>query len=344
MVIRLSLSIVVFLLGYGCGDFGVGGRYQCTDSLLELSRCMPVTARCYEGDWARVVTPLKVVVWEKRLQNHSDRDFVRFICDGIREGFRVGYNGRVGSCVSAVGNLRSVVDHPEVVGQYIHAEREVGRLIGPFDRSAFPWVQTSPFGVIPKSEPGKWRLIVDLSAPLGFSVNDGIERRLCSVSYMSVDEVVDRVLEVGQGALLAKFDLRSAYRNIPIHPDDRRLLGMVWEGQLYVDVVLPFGLRSAPKIFNAVADALAFIIGERGVEWLRHYLDDFVIVGPPGSVQCGDDLKVALGVCDETGFPVAVKKTKGPVTLLEVLGIEVDSEAMVVRLPSEKLVRLEVGG
>ena len=54
---------------------------------------------------------------------------------------------------------------------------------------------------------------------------------------------------------MAKFDLKSAYRNVPVHPDDRGLLGMLWDDQLYVDSTLPFGLRSAPKIFNALADA-----------------------------------------------------------------------------------------
>ena len=33
-------------------------------------------------------------------------------------------------------------------------------------------------------------------------------------------------------------------------------LRMKWQGQVYVDAALPFGLRSAPKIFNALADAL----------------------------------------------------------------------------------------
>jgi hypothetical protein len=47
---------------------------------------------------------------------------------------------------------------------------------------------------------------------------------------MSIDDVVARVVvRLGRGALMAKFDLKSAYRNIPVHPDDRWLLGMVWE-------------------------------------------------------------------------------------------------------------------
>jgi len=48
-----------------------------------------------------------------------------------------------------------------------------------------------------------------------------------------------------------------------------------------VDSVLPLGLRSAPAIFNAVAKALAFVMESRRVMWLRHYLDDFVVVGSP---------------------------------------------------------------
>ena len=106
------------------------------------------------------------------------------------------------------GNMRSVEEHRDVL--HVDGERQAGRVLGPFDRGQFPMVQVSSFGVIPKSEPGKWRLILDLSSPEGFSVNDGVDKDLCSLSYMSVDEVAERVVEVGKGALLAKFDLKAA--------------------------------------------------------------------------------------------------------------------------------------
>ena len=64
---------------------------------------------------------------------------------------------------------------------------------------------------------------------------------------------------------MAKMDIKSAYRNVPVHPKDRRLLGMEWEGATYIDTTLPFGLRSAPLIFSAVADALAWMMQQRGV-------------------------------------------------------------------------------
>ena len=82
---------------------------------------------------------------------------------------------------------------------------------------------------------------------------------------MTVDDAA-RVIEAsGWGAYLAKVDIKNAYRIIPVHPEDRALLGMQWEGALYVDAALPFGLRSAPKIFTNVADALEWMLRERGV-------------------------------------------------------------------------------
>ena len=141
---------------------------------------------------------------------------------------------------------------------------------------------------------------------------------------------------------MAKFDLKAAYWNVPVHPDDWMLLGMMWKGQLYVDKVLQFGLRSAPKIFNTLADALAYMIRERGVDWLEHYLDDYVLVGLPGTDKCKRDLTVALETCDEVGFPVAGEKTGWPATRMTLLGIEVDSKEMILRLPEEKLQKLKL--
>ena len=72
------------------------------------------------------------------------------------------------------------------------------RLAGPFPKSLIPSAHISPFGVIPKShQPGKWRLIVNLSYPNGFSVNDSIPRELCSISYVTIDDAIQNIVELG---------------------------------------------------------------------------------------------------------------------------------------------------
>ena len=101
----------------------------------------------------------------------------------------------------------------------------------------------SPFGVIPKrNRPGKWRLIVNLSAPEGSSVNDAISTELSSVCYASIDDAVAFIRELGKGCLLAKLDLMEAYRAVPVHPTDQHLLAMKWGGVVYIDWALPFSL------------------------------------------------------------------------------------------------------
>ena len=150
----------------------------------------------------------------------------------------------------------------EVVDRYIEEEVSCNRLVEVQSHFAGS-VHISKLGVIPKKhQPGKWRMIVDLSSPSGASVNDFIDPSLCSLKYASVDDAAEFVEKVGRGALLAKLDIKSAYRNIPIHPGDRHLFGIQWRGRTYIDSCLPFGLRSAPKIFNATADALECIEGE----------------------------------------------------------------------------------
>ena len=238
------------------------------------------------------------------------------------------------------------MDNPLVVDEYLSKEVDLGRVVGPLDPTAFPEVVTNRFGVIPKKhQPGKWRLIVDLSHPKNHSVNDGIEPELCSLSYTSVDEAVRRVVKEGCRTVMAKFDIESAYRLVPVHPEDRRLLGMSWRDQLFIDTALPFGLRSSPKIFTAIADALEWVMQQEGVRSALHYLDDFMVFGKPGSGECQEALTLSLEIFRRLGVPVAKQKTEGPATTLTFLGIELDSEAMEVRLPREKLERLgrEIG-
>ena len=216
----------------------------------------------------------------------------------------------------APNNMWSAHDHPSVVSEYLAEETALGRMLGPFNRSTCLCpLQINRFGVIPKGhDQGKWRLITDLSFPPGHSVNDGIDPTLCSLLYSTVDEVADLVARFGPGSLLPKIDIQSAYWLIPVHPHDRPLLGMQWEESLYVDPMLLFGLRSAPKVFNAVADAL-----------------------PPHSTQCGESLAILDRECQTLGVPIANHKRDGPTTCLTFLGIEVDTVAGELRLPAVKL-------
>ena len=204
----------------------------------------------------------------------------------------------------APGNLVSVNQHCQLVEQHIGEEVSACRLLGPLPAHLAIHCHSSPIGLIPKPhQPGKWRLIVDLSSPRGNSVNDAIATFSCHMHYASVVDAARMITELGPGTLLAKMDLHQAYRNVPVHADDHPLLAIKWGPHTYIDTALPFGLRSAPKIFSAVADALAWVMAANGVSRQLHYLDDFLFLGPPNSDSCAMALRrvqTAGGPCSES--------------------------------------------
>ena len=158
--------------------------------------------------------------------------------------------------------MKSAYENPQVISAYIESEIMKSRMVGTvIDADTANAIHTWPFGAIPKQhQPGKWRLIVNLSSPKSISVNDGINQQLCSLQYTGIDAAVQIILRLGKSCMLAKLDLKDAYRVIPVHPEDRCLLGMKWQGDLFLDTALPFGLRSA------VADGLLWAMACNGIQ------------------------------------------------------------------------------
>ncbi len=228
-------------------------------------------------------------VWTSNLRDHPDRAYCGFLMDGLRAGFRVGFRYGGAVCKGVASNMPTTCDHPEVVSEFLEKELRAGRVFSPIEDECLPLVQINRLGLVPKNHQP-----VDLSSPKGSSVNDGIGREVCSVSYTSVDVACKRVVATGRGCLLAKFDVEGNFRTVPVHLDDRWLLGMKWEGKVYIDKVLSFGLWSAPKFYNAVADALLWILVHHDRIDGLHYLDDFLLFGKPDSPQCELSLQRAL--------------------------------------------------
>lgn len=104
--------------------------------------------------------------------------------------------------------------------------------------------------------------------------------------------------------------------------------------------MLPFGLSSAPKIFNAVADAIEWIVAQEGVEDIFHYLDDFAVLGHPNSAECQHALDILKRICACLGVPLAPDKQYGPSAVIVFLGIIIDTLKQELRLPEDKLKRL----
>ena len=185
-------------------------------------------------------------------------------------------------------------------------------------------------------------IINHLSAPAGDSINDYIEPLDYSLQYATIDNAIAICYKLGKGALMAKVDLKNAFRLCPVRPEDWHLLGIYWRNNFYIDKCLPFGLRSAPFLFNMVADALHWILQHYfgRTSNLFHYLDDFFFAGPANTQECHQALADMLTLCQAVQAPLKPEKVLGPATLLSILGIELDTIKMRARLPPDKLTAL----
>ena len=319
---------------------GPDGRYRYTQDLMTLNWHAPSTTSSADHRLSVVSTPLSLPAWKRKLEKHPDQDYVKYILSGIEYGFRIGVDV-TREFKSATQNMLSAKQNPQVIEEYLQSEVGKGNILGPFAPGSAPLVHINRFGVIPKKyQPGKWRIITDLSYPEGRSVNEAINPELCSMSYITVDQVATTALALGKGAMIAKIDIKSAYRLIPVYPGDRKWLGMKWDNKVYVDGMLPFGLRSAPKMFNSVADSVEWCVAREGVEHIFHYLDDFAVVGPPDSDTCMLYLHKLKSICIELGIPLATEKQDGPTPVITLLGIIIDTTKGELRLPEDKLQRL----
>ena len=120
------------------------------------------------------LTPINVDRFQHELCHHPNPDKVAYVVQGLRDGFHLGFNYST-SLKSATGNMASALLNPQVIDNYLQSEVQTGRVAGPFSQPPLPVLHVSRFGVIPKRhQPGKWRLILNLSSPAGHSVNNGI--------------------------------------------------------------------------------------------------------------------------------------------------------------------------
>ena len=192
-------------------------------------------------------TPVNVTELKKELAVYHDKLFADNLSNCFVKGFKIGFSGPEFSNI--VHNLKSADSFESVITDAITNELKENRVAGPFASPPLTNFRTSPIGVVPKKEPNKFRMIMDLSSPKGQSVNDSIADEEASVKFNSFDDAVKLVAELGQGALLAKLDIKSAFRICPVHPEDWHLLGFTFCGLYFVDLCLPFGLRSSVNRF-----------------------------------------------------------------------------------------------
>jgi len=171
--------------------------------------------------------------------------------------------------------MRSALDHSAVISKEIDSLLSGGCIHGPFSELLLPNFRWSPLGTSTYKHNPKCHVFNHYSWPKDHSINDETHDAEGSIQYDPFNSVAATLQESGRGSLLAKFDLKDTYRHIPVRCTDWNWIGFIWLGKFHDPVVLMFGGKSAPYIFNLFTKALHWIIEMHIPTALCHYLENF---------------------------------------------------------------------
>ena len=275
----------------------------------------------------------RLSAWEEELQGDPDRDF---IINGLVNGFDIIDPGTVPSKAHCPNHPSAKPGSPlyEKACEQIQKEIDMGH----YEILSEPPTIISPIGVIPKPD-GGIRLIHDCSRPSGQAVND-----YCTTEWKQKFSTVDEAASlITKGCFMAKVDLKSAYRSVSLSDLSKSVTGLRWQfGNRTVflrDTRLPFGSKLAPGIFHRLSQAVKRMLKRRGLAGVVVYLDDFFIMAETFH-ECMEALNETIALLRKLGFSINWNKVVDPSTTITFLGIEIDSMAMCLRLPEDKLVQV----
>ena len=216
----------------------------------------------------------------------------------------------------------------------------MGRISGPFstaEETGLDSLIISPIGLVPKPSGGE-RLIHHLSHPWGSGVNAYIDDEEARVSYASFDQALKIVASYGVGAAMAKLDVKSAYRLLPMRESDFRFLGFHIQGTVFVDKMAPMGAKISASHWEAFGRLWEWLINQRpdfrGATC--RYMDDLLIVCHPQDPNPSGSVQSVIQLSNEIGLPLAEEKTVFPTTEITFLGLIIDSVTQAIKIPGDK--------
>ena len=164
---------------------------------------------------------------------------------------------------------------------------------------------------------GSWKSVIDLSRLNGF-VHQAQFKMETSQSILQ---------SVRRGDWIVSIDLKNAYLQVPVHPDSRRFLHFVVDGQVYQFRALCFGLSTAPQVFTRVMAPVLLIFHRIRIRLLR-YLDDWLLLASPHqeTLQARDTV---LSLCRRLGIVINPQKSVlNPCQMVTYLGMVIASPSL----------------
>lgn len=303
----------------------------------------------------KIVTPINVPAFERLLRNHPNKDFVKSIVIGLKEGFWPFANTNPnGASYPLTHDASKRPPRTKEIGQFLidqcKTEIEYERYSEPFGTELLPGMYSMPIHGVPKPGPSKYRLVVDHSAS-DYSLNSMVSREHSGGSRLdTIKDLADSLIEFRRihgnvELVLFKSDVSSAYRRLPMHPLWQIKQIVTVEGKRHVDRCNSFGNRGSQRLWVGFMALVTWIaIEERKLEHLKLYVDDvfsFELASKtayyaPYKMRFPKKQAQLLKLWDEIGLPHDQRKQVFGKSLV-ILGFNVDVNRMTITLPTDKL-------
>ena len=127
-----------------------------------------------------------------------------------------------------------------------------------------------------------------------------------------MDQAIQILVKLGSNTFMAKTDIKSAFRIVPVNPHDYHLLGFKWNEQFYYDRMLPMGLSIGCQIFETLSTSIQWMSQTKlGINHMLHILDDFLIIEKTER-NCKRQLQQFKMLCSElhVGVPLSPEKNQ----------------------------------
>jgi hypothetical protein len=272
-------------------------------------------------------------------------DADKIILEDLTTGADIGCKGRFREA-SVSKNAESAFLFPAEITDAVASWVIKGFAKGPFDK---PEEGAKVNGIMCRQKPnGSARIILNLSAPEGNSVNEGIVAEDFPAKMSSTGKWLEVLEKAGQGGLMLKVDWSDAYKHIAVRREDIKLQWFSWLGKYFAELCLVFGTASSVGIFDRVAKlVLNIVVVNAGfpADMICQHLDDVCAACSKENAASLIRLeKVYRMVAEAVGVALCgtedPEKAFSPCTRGLVLGVLYDTENWTWEIPAEKVTRL----
>lgn len=299
----------------------------------------------------RIVTPIKIDLFEQYLRDHPNQAYVDSVCRGLHEGFWPRAKGDDPALWKTYDNSHRDIRQPDRMA-FVREQRDeeirLGRWSTSFGSQLLPGMYSSPVGVVLKPHSDKFRLVNDHSQG-PYSLNSSITDNEPSFPLDTVADLVDVLLDAREKygdrkLVLWKSDVKSAYRLMPMHPLWQIRQIVTVDGQRYVDRCNTFGSRAGGWVWGSFISLVLWIaIKVKKIEDLLGYVDDDFSWDFAGNTRyyrpyhkyLPEKQARYLELWDELGIPHSEDKQESG-SALTIIGFEFDPNGVRVRLPDSR--------